>query len=159
MKISASGIAAAAAVAVIALSACSGKGTKAADESVDSTAVAPATEAAATAVTAAVTEVKAGTPDLGEYKGRLTVVDFNAVWCGPCRKYGPTFHAVAEKKASEAVFLSVNVDSCQEIAAEYVGAFIPQTTIIRPNGEYVSKAGQLTEEQLTAFIDSVAALN
>lgn len=144
----------------MAFSACSGNGNKAAAvEATDTVQAAAAPAAAPAPAHEAVIEVATNTPDLDAYKGRLAVVDFNAVWCGPCRKYGPTFHAVAEQMKDVAVFLSVNVDSCQEIATKYVGPYIPQTTVIRPNGEYVSKAGQLSEQELKAFIDSVAALD
>lgn len=159
MKKIINGLAAIAAAAIIALPACSTKSSDAAATDADTVAVVETVTEVTEAVTDdPVVELPAGTAKLDAYKGRLTVIDFNADWCGPCRQYGPTFHAVAAKKAGEAAFLSVNVDSCPDVAKPYLGQFIPQTTIIRANGEYVSKTGQLTEEQLTAFIDSVAAL-
>lgn len=153
------GIMAMTAVALMALPACSGSGDKtdATTDTVAEAAPAPAAPAEA-APSAAVVELPAGTATLDEYTGKLTVVDFNAVWCGPCRKYGPTFHAVAEKMAGKANFISVNVDSCPDVAQKYVGQYIPQTTAILPDGRKFDKVGELTEEQLTAFIDSVAAL-
>lgn len=103
-------------------------------------------------------EVAPGTANLDAYKEKLTVVDFNALWCGPCRKYAPTFHAVAAKMADKANFLSVNVDSCPAIAEAYVQQYIPQTTVILPDGRKFDKVGELSEAELTAFVDSVAAL-
>lgn len=157
MKKYINGFAALAAAALISLPACSGS-SKASEEQADTTAVETAAQAAAPQAEGAVVELPAGTANLDAYKGKLTVVDFNAVWCGPCRKYGPTFHAVAEKMADKAAFISCNVDSCPDVAKEYVGQYIPQTTAITPDGRKFDKVGELTEEQLTAFIDSVAAL-
>ena len=147
-----------AAVAVIYLPACSNGSSQSANESAsDSASV--ANEQSTTIAAGPVTEITPGTANLDAYSGKLTVVvDFNAVWCGPCRNYAPTFHDVAEKMATKASFLSVNVDSCPEIAAAYVQQYIPQTTVILPDGRKFDKIGALSEEELTAFVDSVASL-
>jgi thioredoxin 1 len=49
---------------------------------------------------------------------RLTVVDFFATWCGPCKAIAPHLHQLAEKKSNVA-FVKIDVDKAQEIAAEY----------------------------------------
>lgn len=161
MKKILSGLMAMATVAIMTVSACSGAGksdSKATDTTDASVEMSEESEADASTSGEAVVEIPAGTANLDQYNGRLTVVDFNAVWCGPCRQYAPTFHAVARKMAGKADFLSVNVDSCRSIADKYVGQFIPQTTVITPDGRFFSKTGQLDEATLVAFIDSVAAL-
>ncbi len=152
--------AAIASIVLVAMPACSGKSTTTeandtAHSAESSTTQEPATNSESAD---AVIEIAAATPNLDGYKDKLTVVDFNAVWCGPCRKYGPTFHAVAEKMVGKANFLSVNVDSCPKIAEKYVKQYIPQTTAILPDGRTFDKVGELSEDELTAFVDSVAAL-
>lgn len=106
-----------------------------------------------------VIELKTDTLDLSAYKGRAVVIDFNAVWCPPCREYGPIFHAVGEKMGNKAVFLSVNVDSCPTVARQYVGQYIPQTTLISPDRSVTEvRVGLLDETTLTALVDSVSTL-
>ncbi|MDE7152039.1 MAG: hypothetical protein K2O27_07215, partial [Candidatus Amulumruptor sp.] len=100
MKKYINGFAALAAVALISLPACSGS-SKASEEQADTTAVEAAAQTEVPQAASAVVELPAGTANLDAYKGKLTVVDLNAIWCGPCRKYGPTFHAVAEKMADK----------------------------------------------------------
>lgn len=46
---------------------------------------------------------------------RLVVVDFTAVWCGPCRKIAPIFEEYSVKY-SNVVFLKVDVNKCNTIA-------------------------------------------
>lgn len=157
MKKFLNGVAALAAMAVIALPACSGSGSNIAETTQSADTTATVAEAPAPAAEAVV-EVAPGTANLDAYKEKLTVVDFNALWCGPCRKYAPTFHAVAAKMADKANFLSVNVDSCPAIAEAYVQQYIPQTTVILPDGRKFDKVGELSEAELTAFVDSAAAL-
>jgi thioredoxin 1 len=53
------------------------------------------------------------------------LVDFWAVWCGPCRMVAPHVDAVAEEFAGKAKVVKVDTDSEQEIATRYNVMSIP----------------------------------
>ena len=50
--------------------------------------------------------------------GKLVVVDFHATWCGPCKMIAPHMEEMS-KTMEEVVFLKVDVDDCEDIAAQY----------------------------------------
>ncbi len=49
---------------------------------------------------------------------KLTVVDFWAVWCGPCRVLKPLLHKIAGEH-SEIQLLTVDVEANWDLAAQY----------------------------------------
>lgn len=61
---------------------------------------------------------------------KLVVIDFFAVWCGPCKMIGPKIEELA-KELQDVVFLKVDVDECEEIAAEYQITSMPTFVFIK----------------------------
>lgn len=47
---------------------------------------------------------------------KLVVVDFHAVWCGPCRAIAPQYESLARRYQGRARFLKVDVDEAQDVA-------------------------------------------
>ncbi len=70
------------------------------------------------------------------------LLDFWAVWCGPCRMVAPTIDKLAQDYADRAVIGKVNVDEETDLAEQFRVMSIP--TI------YVLKGGQVVERLIGA---------
>ncbi|XP_050450050.1 thioredoxin-2-like isoform X2 [Cataglyphis hispanica] len=60
----------------------------------------------------------------------LVVIDFFAVWCGPCKMIGPLIEELS-KEMQDVIFLKVDVDECEDIAAEYEITSMPTFIFIK----------------------------
>jgi thioredoxin 1 len=67
-------------------------------------------------------------------KDGVTLVDFWAEWCGPCRMLLPILDEVAEEVKDIAKVAKVNVDQEQELALRFSVRSIPAIFILK-NGE------------------------
>ncbi len=69
---------------------------------------------------------------------KLTVVDFFANWCGPCRKLGPILEEVSEELAEKVKFAKIDTDENLEAAKKYQVSGLP-TLLVFKNGEVVER--------------------
>ena len=68
----------------------------------------------------------------------ITVVDFFADWCGPCRKLGPILEEVEQELAEKVKFTKINTDENIEMAKKYQVSGLP-TLMVFKNGEPVER--------------------
>ena len=62
--------------------------------------------------------------------GKPTIVDFSAVWCGPCKRIFPTLETCAQRFGDLATFLKVDIDSAPETARKHGISSIPHVRAI-----------------------------
>ena len=69
---------------------------------------------------------------------QLTVVDFWAEWCGPCRAIGPVIEDLSKDYAGKINVGKVNVDYNPQVSMNYGITSIPAILFIK-NGQVVDK--------------------
>jgi thioredoxin 2 len=67
------------------------------------------------------------------------VVDFWAIWCGPCRMMGPEIDKVAEHTAGRSLVLKVDTDANADLGQRYQIRGIP-TIVIFSGGKEATRA-------------------
>jgi len=75
----------------------------------------------------------------------VTLVDFWAPWCGPCRMQTPILERLAAKVAGKAKIAKVNVDEEQSVAVKYNVRNIP-TLLLMKDGQVVQQLVGLQQE-------------
>jgi thioredoxin 1 len=67
--------------------------------------------------------------------GKVVVIDFHAVWCGPCRNLAPILDQIATEHGGTVLIGKVNVDQNRQLAANEGVRSIPDVRIFRDGRE------------------------
>ena len=91
--------------------------------------------------------------DVIDHEG-LVLVDFWAVWCGPCKMIAPTIEELSKEYADKLKVVKLNTDENPDIASKYKIMGIP-TLMFFKNGEKVDQmVGAVPKPQIKSKIDS-----
>lgn len=78
---------------------------------------------------------------LNDAGDQLIVVDFYATWCGPCKMIAPKLEELAKEMSQFVLVLKVDVEECEEIAAEYNISSMPTFVFIKNKNVITSFSG------------------
>lgn len=85
-------------------------------------------------------------------KEGLTLTDFWATWCGPCRMQSPVIDQLDEESTGDVSYFKVDVDENQEVPSQFGIMSIP-TLLVKKDGEVVEKlVGYHSKEQLESIL-------
>jgi thioredoxin 1 len=93
-----------------------------------------------------------GNFDLIIQDSKPVIVDFHALWCGPCKVQSPVLKEIANELGDRIRVIKIDVDKNREIAGRYKIQGVP-TLMIFKNGEIKYKqAGVHSKNQLMNII-------
>jgi len=84
----------------------------------------------------------------------VTLVDFWAEWCAPCRMQGPIMDKVAGKVEGKAKVGKLNVDENPGTASKFGITGIPTSILFKDGNEVKRFVGVQSEDTLTNAINS-----
>ena len=91
-----------------------------------------------------------------KFKGeRPAVIDFYAVWCGPCKATAPILDSLAKEYDGKVDFYKVDVDKQQELSAMFGIRSIPSLLFIPKEGKPQMQVGAMDHTQLENAIKSI----
>lgn len=85
-------------------------------------------------------------------KDKLVLVDFNAVWCGPCKKLKPIVYKLEKKYTDKMEVLAIDVDKENVLANQMNITGIPLLILYKSGKEVWRNMGLIGEKELEAVI-------
>lgn len=88
-----------------------------------------------------------------EVASGVTLVDFWAEWCGPCKMLAPTVDELAADYDGKATIAKVDIDQESNLAQEYGVSSIPTVLVIKDGEEVDRFIGVVKKEVLSGALD------
>ncbi len=81
------------------------------------------------------------------------LIDFFAVWCGPCKMLAPIIEQLAEEVPGKKI-CKIDVDAEPELAAQFGVTSIPTLVLIKNGAIAGTIVGMRSKKALLEFLDS-----
>jgi thioredoxin 1 len=88
---------------------------------------------------------------------KLSLVDFSASWCGPCKMLHPVLVQVSDDLADRIDFFEVDVDECQTEAASFGVRGVPTLIVFLGGNEIDRLVGFRDKAALTEHLTDLAS--
>ena len=88
-------------------------------------------------------------------QSKMAVVDFNAVWCGPCKMMAPVVEKMAEEFEGRIKVGKCNVDENMQLAQQYRISNIPAFIVFKDGKPAEFFVGAMSTSELKGKLEQV----
>ncbi len=81
------------------------------------------------------------------------MLDFSAIWCGPCQMIAPVIEKIAKEYKGKVKVGNIDVDESPELAGRFNVASIPTIIVIKEGKVIDRRVGYCTKEELVKMLD------
>lgn len=99
-------------------------------------------------------EMQSGDEFTNTIKDGVTLADFNAPWCAPCRTQEPILEKLADQFQEKASVAAMNVDQNQDVAMQLGIRSIPTLIIFKESKEIERFVGVQPEAVLSEALEN-----
>ena len=92
-----------------------------------------------------------------EIKHGVTLVDFYADWCGPCRMIAPIVEKLSSDYSGKAKVAKLDIEAAQTTTANLNVTSIPTIIIFKDGGEFERVVGLRDENTLKKMLEKALA--
>jgi thioredoxin 1 len=85
----------------------------------------------------------------------VSLVDFNAPWCSPCRMQGPIIQQLSEQFEGKALIAEMNIDENRETAVKMGIQSIPTLAVFKNGKEIQRFVGLQSQDTLSKAIEEM----
>ena len=86
----------------------------------------------------------------------LTLVDFYADWCGPCKTLAPILKDTKTTLGDKVKIVKIDVDKNQELSSTYQVRGVPTLILFKDGKQLWRQSGVVPKEKLVKIIESHA---
>jgi thioredoxin 1 len=96
---------------------------------------------------------------LKDFPNKVLIIDFWAVWCGPCKMFAPIFEKLQQVHGKEFIFVKLNVDENPSIAQRYRITGIPTTLFIKSEKVVHKIVGAVNAEYMERVLEKLKSFS
>ncbi len=95
------------------------------------------------------------TADTAKIESVVTIIDFYATWCGPCKQQAPILDEVAKEYGNRVKLVRIDIDQDPQKAGQYGVEAVPTLVFESTNGKKEMSVGLKSKSDLEETINAL----